>query len=82
MSDCTSSSSTSNSSSSSSRMRKLSRITYRIVGNFSGYKLSRIKGEASFRDSYFHDQDGVARTKGTRLLLETDSNIASILCFI
>ena len=28
---------------------------YRIAGNFSGYKLSRIKGEASFRDSYFHD---------------------------
>ena len=35
---------------------------YRIAGNFSGYKLSRIKGEASFRDSYFHDQDGVTRT--------------------
>ena len=28
---------------------------YRIAGIFSGYKLSRIKGEASFRDSYFHD---------------------------
>ena len=28
---------------------------YRIAGIFSGYKFSRIKGEASFRDSYFHD---------------------------
>ena len=29
-------------------------LQYRIAGNFSR-KLSRIKGEASFRDSYFHD---------------------------
>ena len=35
---------------------------YRIAGIFSGYKLSRIKGEASFRDSYFHDHSNLQRT--------------------
>ena len=39
---------------------------YRIAGIFSGEKLSRIKGEASFRDSYFHDHsnfvEDIART--------------------
>ena len=34
---------------------------YRIAGNFSGEKLSRIKGEASFHDSYFHDQSNLQK---------------------